>query len=171
MVCLRAGYTSSGQAYDAKLISIDTATTAIVLVDSNSTLININQSLNLDYMACDAIKVKVFIRGDPTVGDSTITGQFSCTLKSALSFGETSSLIYEKALLKSPSSVIGCMNSWHILSFTFPTHLQSDWWQVRNIELNYQAAPNQPNPTGVLIDRIEVYAIQVGDGKPPKESL
>jgi len=161
VIALQSLYSNANQAYDASIISIDTTVATVV----NTTTYNINVSTNMVNIVHDAIQVRVVLCGDSTYGGATITGQFSCLMRSALSLNsiETTPLIYEKAFLQSMSadSVLAVASTWNILTFTFPTHGECDWWQLRNITLTYRAAPNQPTPTRVLIDRIELYAIQV----------
>ena len=55
------------------------------------------------------------------------------------------------------------MTTWNVFTFNFTPPGHCDWWQIRNIELAYTAAPNQPMPTGMTIDRVEMYAIRIDD--------
>jgi hypothetical protein len=45
-------------------------------------------------------------------------------------------------------------------SFYFPPE-ESDWWQIRNIYIGYEGMPNQPCKSGIIINKIELYAIRV----------
>ena len=105
----------------------------------------------------DAVRVRLWIRGDPSYGDSTITGKFSCELSCAVA----TDIIKEKVFLQSVSadSVICRMADWYILSFTFPAHNADDWWKIRGINVTYEAAPNQKVPTAVLIDQIRLETL------------
>jgi len=40
---------------------------------------------------------------------------------------------------------------------------EGDWWQIRNIYLGYEGMPNQPYKSGIIINKIELYAIRVDE--------
>jgi hypothetical protein len=46
------------------------------------------------------------------------------------------------------------------MCFYFPPE-ESDWWQIRDFEICYQGMPNQPSRSGIIINKIELYAIRV----------
>jgi len=49
------------------------------------------------------------------------------------------------------------------MSFYFIPPEEGDWWQIRNIYLGYEGMPNQPNKSGIVINKIELYAIRVDE--------
>jgi len=64
----------------------------------------------------------------------------------------------------STSQPIYCKaTSWTDMCLTFIPPEESDWWQIRNIYLGYEGMPNQPNKSGIVINKIELYAIRVDE--------
>jgi hypothetical protein len=130
----------------------------------------------------DAIIVKVWAKGSgiAAFGNGTVTGSFSVLLQSALSLstvavgasynGGSLSLFRDMRVTESEGfkalgsdGIFGVMTTWNVFTFTFTPPGYCDWWQIRNLQLNYLAAANQPFPTELVIDRVELYTIRIDD--------
>jgi hypothetical protein len=62
----------------------------------------------------------------------------------------------------STSQPIYCKaTSWTDMYLTFIPPEESDWWQIRNLCIGYIGMPNQPCKSGIIINKIELYAIRV----------
>jgi hypothetical protein len=166
-IYLRSFYTNTTKSYPAtiKLYS-PTATdyNPVTLVDANTTAI-----------ARDAILVKVRMMGVPSITSGLVCGNFTVKLQGALScctdfchhsvpYSSDTQIFETGGYQVSPSQCyFGLMTTWSEYLFTFIPQGQCDWWQVRDIQLSYEAMATQPYPTGVLIDLIEMYAIRVDE--------
>ncbi len=138
----------------------------INLVDANTTGI-----------VRDALIVRVQLIGSPDVlgteSHGVITGNIGVTLQGGLSCSTdafhpnpsymTDNRIYETGgfIVSTSQPYFGMVTSWMDLSFTFIPPGQCDWWQIRNMEIYYQAMPNQPSESGIVINKIDMYAIRV----------
>jgi hypothetical protein len=47
------------------------------------------------------------------------------------------------------------------MSFYFVPPEESDWWQIRDFGIMYEGMPNQPYVSGLIINKVELYAIRV----------
>jgi hypothetical protein len=121
----------------------------------------------------DGLQVKVHFMGMDTMSACTVTGMFSVELKGGLSIYSTGptinandttadNRILQRGFIQSWSSnsVIGVMSTWNVFNIAF-TPPSCDWWQLRQLKLSYKAAPNQKTPTGIAIDRVEIYATRI----------
>jgi hypothetical protein len=55
----------------------------------------------------------------------------------------------------------GIATGWTDMSFYFVPPEESDWWQIRDFEIMYEGMPNQPYVSGLIINKVELYAIRV----------
>ncbi len=130
----------------------------------------------------DGIIVKVWAKGSGIApfSNGTVTGYFSVFIQSALSnisfststtistatpSGDTDTRILESEGFNaiSTDSIFGVMSTWNVFTFTFTPQGECDWWQIRNLQISYTAAPHQAVETELVIDRVELYTLQIND--------
>ena len=154
------------------------AKAAIQLYEGTGTGANyhpIDFSTTTPHIVHDSLIIKVWAMGTPvtgTVSGGTVSGTFTILLQSAVALppstppsGTYDFRVYQIEGFQaiSSDSVFGIMTTWNVFTFTFTPPGYCDWWQIRNLEISYTAAPNQLMPTGMTIDRIEMYAIRIDD--------
>jgi hypothetical protein len=120
----------------------------------------------------DALMVKIQYMGS-TTGAGVISGDLSVYLQGSLACTidkdnttvqyMSDYRIYELGGFNvSTSQPIYCKaTSWTDMYLTFIPPEESDWWQIRDFEICYVGMPNQPSPSGIIINKIELYAIRV----------
>jgi hypothetical protein len=167
-ILLASHYSSStiSAAAGIRLYSDSTDYYPVNLIDANTTGI-----------VRDALIVKIHFTGTPYSSASArqgwITGNIGVRLQGGLSCSTdanhpapsymTDTCTYEMSgfLVSTTQPYWGKTTNWTELSFTFIPQGQCDWWQIRNLEVFYAALPNQPYESGIVINKVEMYAIRV----------
>ncbi len=93
-----------------------------------------------------------------------LQGGLSCTTIANPPFAVDTRIYELGGFNVSTSQPIYCMaTSWTDMYLTFIPPEEGDWWQIRNIYLGYEGMPNQPYKSGIIINKIELYAIRVDE--------
>jgi len=158
-----SGNTSAGAGI--RLYSTNSAYYPINLVNSDDTTTEIVH---------DALIVKIQYMGS-TTGAGVISGNLTIYLQGGLACTidkENTNTpymsdyrIYELGgFCVSTSQPIYCKATcWTDMYLTFIPPEESDWWQIRDFEICYEGMPNQPYKSGIIINKIELYAIRVDE--------
>jgi hypothetical protein len=151
-----------------RIYSIDSDYYPINLVNSNDTTTEIVHDallVKIQYKAAssDCLSGSYgFISGNLCV---FMEGALSCSIDrnhTSVPY-MTDDRIYELGGFNVSTSqpLYGIATNWTDMSFYFVPPEESDWWQIRDFEIMYEGMPNQPYVSGLIINKVELYAIRV----------
>ncbi len=137
----------------------------INLLDSNTTeIVHDALMFKIQYMASTPAcwsESSSYLSGNFYV---FLQGGLSCTTIANPPFAVDTRIYELGGFNVSTSQPIYCLaTSWTDMYLTFIPPEEGDWWQIRNIYLGYEGMPNQPYKSGIIINKIELYAIRVDE--------